>query len=188
MHPSLRVLLPAVLCALVVPSCGRPEPAPTTALEPVPVSIEGMPDARKVGDILLGGQPDRAAIDRLAAAGYRTVVSTRGRGELEWDEAAAIRAAGMDYVFIPMDKPVQAITDETLDALDRVMREAERPLVLHCSTGNRTAGLWAVWLAEREGVAPEEALRLGKAAGLTRLAPVVEKRLLQTSTPPSAER
>jgi uncharacterized protein (TIGR01244 family) len=150
----------------------------TSPLEPVAVAVEGLSNARRAGDLLFGGQPDAATIARLAEEGFRTVVSTSGRGELDWDQRAAVEAAGMTYVFIPMDKPVETITDDQLRAFDEVMGKAARPMLLHCGSGNRTAGLWAVWLAERQGVSPARALRLGELAGMTQLRPLVEKRLL----------
>ena len=170
--------------ALALAGCGNEAPtAPARGprieapVEAVAVEVEGVAKARKAGDLLFGGQPDVATIRRLADEGYRTIVSTRGTGELDWDEKAAVEAAGMEFVFIAMDKPVEEITDAQLAAFDQVMRTAQRPMMLHCSTGNRTAGLYAVWLAEKAGVAPAEALRLGDSAGMTRVRPVVEKRL-----------
>lgn len=177
---------------LVVTGCGD-EPrggtpsarteAVTRPADPVTLTVEGVKNARKTGDLLFGGQPDGATIERLAAEGYRTIVSTRGTGELSWDEKAVVEAAGMSFVFIAMDKPVKAITDEQVAAFAEVMNTAERPMLLHCSTGNRTAGLWAAWLAERHGVQPAEAMRLGALAGMTKVRGVVEKRLAERPAP-----
>lgn len=146
--------------------------------QPIVREIEGLANARAVGDdLLFGGQPTPAALAALAAKGYRTVLSTRAEGELPWDEAALVDSLGMRFVSIPMASPVEAITDRMVDQFDALMREAERPLLLHCGSGNRVAGLWAVWLAEREGVEPTQALGLGEKAGMTRIRPIVEKRL-----------
>jgi hypothetical protein len=49
--------------------------------------------------------------------------------------------------------------------------------VLHCASGNRVAGLWGAWLAERQGMEPAEALRLAELAGMASVRPVVERRL-----------
>jgi protein tyrosine phosphatase (PTP) superfamily phosphohydrolase (DUF442 family) len=136
-----------------------------------------MPNTVRVGDLLFGGQPTPAALRALRKAGYRTVLSTRGIGETRWDEEGTVDSLGMAFVTIPMAHPVEAITDEEVDRFDALMRSGERPMVLHCSSGNRVAGLWAVWLAERRGVDPARALALGAKAGMTRIRPVVEKRL-----------
>jgi uncharacterized protein (TIGR01244 family) len=185
-HRKRAVFLLLSAIGLVVTGCsdesrgGTPSArteAITRPADPVALTVEGLKNARKTGDLLFGGQPDEATIKRLAAEGYRTIVSTRGTGELSWDQKAVVEAAGMSFVFIAMDKPVKAITDEQVAAFAEVMNTAQRPMLLHCSTGNRTAGLWAVWLAERQGVEPAEALRLGALAGMTKSRSVVEKRL-----------
>lgn len=149
---------------------------------PVPIpeacEIEGIENCRKVGDdLLFGGQPSQDALRALAKQGYKTVVSARGKGELDWDEQALVDSLGMKFVQIPMAYPIETIHDEWVEQLDQVMTGAERPILMHCSSGNRIAGLWAVWLAEKKGVTPEEAMGLGTEAGMTRIEPVVAKRL-----------
>jgi uncharacterized protein (TIGR01244 family) len=159
---------------------GPPSAAQAPAVEPVPeiVEVEGMANSRRVGsDLLFGGQPSPEALTALAGRGYRTVVTTRGERELDWDERAMAESLGLTFVEIPMAYPLEAIRDEWVDRFDELMTGSARPMLVHCSSGNRVAGLWAVWLAEKRGVAPERALELGAAAGMTRIRPVVEKRL-----------
>ena len=50
-------------------------------------------------------------------------------------------------------------------------------MVLHCGSGDRVAGLWAVWLVEHQKVKPDEALRLAEKAGMNKILAIVEKRL-----------
>ena len=152
----------------------RPNPIP----EPVAREVEGLANARAVGeDLLFGAQPTPEALADLAAQGYRTVLTTRGDGELQWDEGAVVDSLGMRFVSIPMPNPLTEIPDAWVEQFDALMRDAERPLLLHCSSGNRVAGLWAVWLAEHQGVDRAQALELGEKAGMTRIRPLVEKRL-----------
>lgn len=186
----IRVALSVALLASVT-ACGGPrqeeEPAATGGETPAPaedalpapqpVEIPGIPNARQVGDLLFAGQPEPAAFATLAERGYRTVLTTRGEGELDWDEQARADSLGLAFVSIPMAYPIEAIPDEWVERFDTLMREGPLPAVLHCSSGNRVAGLWAVWLAERRGVDPARALELGAQAGMTRIRPVVEKRL-----------
>ena len=47
---------------------------------------------------------------------------------------------------------------------------------MHCASGNRVGALMAL-RASQNGASAEEAMAAGKAAGLTRLEPVVAKRL-----------
>jgi len=166
---------PALLLASVLAvACGdRPAAVP----DPAPCDIPGLPNCARTGDVVFGGQPSPATLQYLADQGYTTVVTTRGLAELDWDERAAVEALGMRFVQIPMDNPVLAITDAQVAALDSVLTSASGPILLHCGSGNRVAGLWAAWLAEKRSIDPEAALRLAELAGMTGVRPVVEQRL-----------
>jgi len=147
---------------------------------PVPetVEIDGVGTVRRVGDdLLFAGQPSPEALRTLAAQGIRTVLNTRGEGELDWDERALAEELGMTYAEIPMAYPIESISDDWVERFDKVMAGADRPILMHCSSGNRVAGLWAVWLAERQGVPAAAALEVGTRAGMTRIRAVVEQRL-----------
>ncbi len=145
--------------------------------DPEPCQIEGMRNCAKTGDVLIGGQPSVAALETLAAQGYKTIVSTRAEGEIDWDEQAKAEALGMTFVRIPMPSPVTEITDDQVALLDDVLSGGVGPVVLHCGSGNRVSGLWAAWLVADRGLAPGEALRLAQLAGMGSVRPVVERRL-----------
>ena len=145
--------------------------------DPTPCQIEGMRNCAKTGDVLIGGQPSEAALKTLATQGYKTIVSTRAEGEIDWDERAIAESLGMTFVRIPMPSPVTEITDDQIALLDDVLSGGVGPVVLHCGSGNRVSGLWAAWLAADRGLAPTEALRLAELAGMGSVRPVVERRL-----------
>ena len=182
MRSPVRTRTAAVLALASLLACAeRPSdradrPSGATVDDPTPCSIEGMNNCAQVGDVVIGSQPSQATLEYLASQGYTTVVSTRAEGEIDWDERAAVEALGMRYVSIPMASPVSGIADEQVAALDEVMG-GEGPMLLHCGSGNRVAGLWGVWLAENQGVDSAEALRLAQLAGMTRMRPLVEQRL-----------
>lgn len=171
------------LAIVLLPACQSPTPEPESPAQepesptPAPLVVDGMINGVQVGELLFGGQPSEQALEYLAAEGYKTILSTRGEGEVGWDEKAAVEALGMRFVHIPMNKPVVAITDEQVEQFDEAMAQAEHPMVLHYGSGNRVSGLWAVWLAERQHVEPEEALRLAEQTGMSGVRPVVEQRL-----------
>jgi uncharacterized protein (TIGR01244 family) len=150
--------------------------------DPVACDVPGLANCRQAGDVMFGGQPSPATLRHLAGLGYTTVVSTRGPEELSWDERAAVEALGMRFVLIPMPHPVTNINDTQLAALDSVLTGNEGPVLLHCASGNRSAGLWGAWLAQRQGVDPDAALRLAAGAGMTSVRPAVEQRLAECTT------
>lgn len=171
----VRVSLGIVAVLIGMTACATNGGSPDT---PEPCRLEGIVNCRKIGsDVFFASQPSQDALRQLAEKGYRTVVSTRGEGELKWDEKAEVDSLGMTFVSIPMGYPIEDIRNEWVDRFDELMGGAERPMLIHCSSGNRVAGLWAVWLAERQGMAPDRALELGTEAGMTRVRPAVEKRL-----------
>jgi protein tyrosine phosphatase (PTP) superfamily phosphohydrolase (DUF442 family) len=90
----------------------------------------------------------------------------------------------MSYVRIPVAgaADLTRINVELLDTALRVAEPAGRVL-LHCVSGNRVGALLALrenWLY---GASPEDALALGRAAGLTSLEPETRK-LLGLEPPP----
>lgn len=167
------------LVTFAIAACA--EPRADTALDLAACTVQGLPNCVGTDDLTFGGQPTAEALQLLAAQGYRTVISTRGEGELEWDERAVVEALGMRFVAIPMANPVAMIADSQVAALD-VALTGEGPTLLHCSSGNRAAGLWGVWLAERRGLDHDSALALAERAGMTRTREAVEARLREATT------
>lgn len=144
---------------------------------PEPCAVPGLPNCTRSGDVIIAGQPSPATLRYLASEGVTTVVSTRGIGEANWNERAAVEAVGMRYVEIPMPYPILGITDAQVAALDSALTAAGGPVLLHCNSGNRVAGLWGVWLAERRGLAAGTALDFARRAGMGNVGPVVERRI-----------
>lgn len=173
-HMKTRAYSAFLSLLIIFSACRSTRPA----LEPVPVEIAGMDNAAVVGDLMIGGQPDEQSLGALAAAGYRSIVTVRGDGEIDWDEEGAVEALGMSFERIDMSNPVNEITDAQVEAFARFMEERDGPALVHCGSGNRAAGLWAVWLIEYEGIEFEEAVRFAKAAGMREsIQAVVERRI-----------
>jgi len=172
-----------LLSAIVLASAAcAPEPSARIA-DPVPCTIPGLGQCARSGDVVLSGQPSPETLRYLAAQGYTTVVSTRGVGELAWDERAAVEELGMRFVQIPMANPVLDISDAQIAALDSALAATPGPVLLHCASGNRVAGLWGAWLTEKRGVDEAAAMQLASQAGMRGVRPVIERHL-RTHTQP----
>ncbi len=63
--------------------------------------------------------------------------------------------------------------DAEMRALDAALSAAGTPVLVHCGSGNRVGALFALRAAWLQGVAPAEAVALGKAAGMTALEPAI---------------
>ena len=129
-------------------------------LETIPYS------ACPVRDIATAGQPAESAWGALAQAGYRTVVDLRAPNEPRgYDEPGAVRAAGLDYVSLPITQAT--LSDEAFDAFRAIVRDpARRPVVVHCATSNRVGALLLPYFALDEHRTLAESFRLAQTAGL----------------------
>jgi uncharacterized protein (TIGR01244 family) len=138
--------------------------APTAPPLPIPNARTPIPG------VLSGGQPTEEQIAAAGAAGYKTVINLRADSEsgFAW-EPAAVQAAGMTYVSIPVPGS-EDFTKDNVIRLDAALKaaEAKGPVLLHCTSGNRVGAMLALRAAWLDGKDPAAALALGEAAGLTR--------------------
>jgi uncharacterized protein (TIGR01244 family) len=118
-----------------------------------------------VPGIVGGGQPTPGHLAALAAAGFRTVLDLRAPQEQRgYDQPAQARAAGIEYVNLPV---VGAPTDDTYERVRALLADpGRRPILVHCGSGNRVGGVLLPYLVLDEGKDPEEALRLAVEMGL----------------------
>jgi uncharacterized protein (TIGR01244 family) len=130
-------------------------------------------------DVLTGGQPTEEQLARAARNGYRTVIDLLPldeEGHLA-EEGETVRELGMDYVLIPIAGGTDVTTENAARLAESLQGDDVLPAVVHCRSGNRVGALFALKAHELDGVPAEEALALGRRAGLTRLEPLVRERL-----------
>jgi protein tyrosine phosphatase (PTP) superfamily phosphohydrolase (DUF442 family) len=125
----------------------------TNACEPLP-------------GLVTGGQPLATHLAALARAGCAAVIDTRDPMEPRpIDEPAAVRAAGMEYVNIPV--PYSQGTDEPIIRLRAALatRDPARGVLVHCNSGNRVGGALIPYLmldaGMDEAAATHAAMRIG---------------------------
>lgn len=101
--------------------------------------------------------------DAVDVRGVRSVVNLRGENDTAWyrEEAAACRAAGVLRFDIAMSARELPKPEAVLE-LARVLRDAPRPMLIHCRNGANRTGLAAtIYLIECEGMPPDDAQRRG---------------------------
>lgn len=108
--------------------------------------------------------PDVAA---AAAGGFTLIVNNRPDGETPGQPAgatieAAARAAGVDYVAIPV---VGRPTGEQAAAMRTAVDGARGAALAYCRTGTRSIVAWALGQATGEATSASEITRLAAAAG-----------------------
>jgi len=115
--------------------------------------------------VLAAGQPTGEQVQLAAEDGYKTVLDLRTPQEpRDFDEKEAARQNGLVYVNVPVNPAT--LDQATIDRFLMAMRKAQKPVLIHCSTGSRVGALWYAWLVLEKGKAPAEALAKAKAAGL----------------------
>ncbi|HEX5716933.1 MAG TPA: sulfur transferase domain-containing protein [Thermoanaerobaculia bacterium] len=157
MFPRSSLPAVAVLAVLALPAFAQaPEPPGF-----------GIPNATRPEEgLLITGQPTAKQLKAAAKAGYRTVIDLRPLDEDHgFDEEKAARKAKLEYTNI-------AVTPDTLDAptikyFMTVLSNAQRPALIHCSSGNRAAGLYYAWLVLENGMPENQAMEQAQAAGLS---------------------
>jgi uncharacterized protein (TIGR01244 family) len=120
-----------------------------------------------VDGLTSAGQPDAAAFGVFAEQGYTTVIDLRTEGEDRGlDESGVVEELGMDYVSLPIGR--DAISFDSARSLEKLISEADGPVLIHCGSGNRVGALLAL-RKSLAGADDEAALEYGKEGGMTGL-------------------
>jgi uncharacterized protein (TIGR01244 family) len=137
---------------------------------------ELLPNGREpLPGIVTGGQPTLEQFEEARAKGFRMVINLRTPSE-PGPSPEEIQALGLAYRSIPV-AGADGLTEDNARALATALEEAKGPVIVHCGSGNRVGALFALKAFALDGKSPEEALALGKKAGLTHLEPAVRQRL-----------
>lgn len=164
------------------PAQAQASPSPadgggTVAVVPIPNAQEPLPG------VVTGGVPSDDNLRAAEALGYRTVVSLLPVADAG-DEAERVARLGMRFVSIPVAGPADLTEDNAKRLAEVLNAPDQRPLILHCGSGNRAGALLALEAFYVDHTSPEAAIALGEKAGMTSLRPVVEQRLGKAGPPP----
>jgi uncharacterized protein (TIGR01244 family) len=104
-------------------------------------------------------------VGAIAAAGYTVLVNNRPDGEEPAQPpgatiAAAARAAGLEYHYMPVTAP--SFPGSDVDTLGDLFDDPDRPVLAFCRSGTRSANLW---VATREAAQRDQAIAAAKQAG-----------------------
>ncbi|MFQ5718597.1 MAG: hypothetical protein ACE5IK_03525 [Acidobacteriota bacterium] len=128
--------------------------------------------------LLTAGQLTESQLAALEQLGYRHFVSLREAGEngAGWEEAYAAEH-GIDFVRLPVAGAAGVTSEHARELADTLEKAGDEPVVLYCGSSNRVGALLALKAHEIDGKDAPEALNFGLSAGLTRLEPVVRRKL-----------
>ena len=124
--------------------------------------------------VATAGQPSDAAFAKLAANGFRSVLSLR-TAEEGFDvakERQMVEDAGLRYLSVPVissaPKPEQAA-----EFMKVVREKANHPMLIHCGSANRVGAFWMIYRVLDQGWTEEKALEEATRIGLA--SPVLKK-------------
>lgn len=177
--------LPTTAFALfaLLAACGSP-PAPPTAMTPA-LEATGVKNlAMPRPGLLTAGQPTEEQLAQLTALGVTRVVCLRPATEPEtgWEEAKA-KALGVTFVRLPIGGPQDVTIANAQKVGEAIAAGNGATTLLCCASSNRVGAMLALNAFHVEKKSADEALTLGRAAGLKSLEPVV-KGLLQAEPAP----
>lgn len=167
-------LVPCVLSALLYGllagcSSAPEEELPTKPPGPFPVMIApmpGFPSVYAVGNVLIAGQPTPIGLTNARDSGVELVINSRPLSEMTFDEASVARGLGMKYVSLPF-VPL-SLQPEQVAVFIRLINDnsSEGRVLVHCSSGNRVAALWAMYEVSELDMPPEVAVARARKMGL----------------------
>lgn len=163
--------LPLLMLAATFSVAGCTTQAPTIELPAIANAVSPAPG------VLSAGRLAPADIQRVRNAGVRQIIDLTPDAETpDFDEAAAARVAGIAYANLPLSGPSD-LTPENVQAFDAMLRDAKRPVLVHCASGNRVGAMAALRAAWVDGLSIEKAITIGKAWGLKGLEGEVRRRI-----------
>ena len=169
-HASLLAAALPLMVAAPFAIAGDPPPASTDALARFARPAEGFH---------AGGRIGAEDLPALRAAGIVHVIDLTPDSETPgFDEAAAVRAAGLAYDNLPIagagDLDLAAVA-----AFDQLLGGVRGPALVHCASGNRVGALAALRAAWLQGADDEAAIAEGRRWGLRGLEGEVRQRLVR---------
>ena len=117
-------------------------------------------------DFCTGAQPRPEHFAMLQSRGVKTVLNLRAPHEHRAEEEkAAVEAAGMKYVNIPVN--YREPTDADVDAFLKITDDpTSRPMFVHCTAAIRVGGFWLIRRVLRDGMSWDAALEEARKVGL----------------------
>lgn len=140
-----------------------------------PFTWGGVENVTHLRHLWFSGQPDGAALEQAKTEGVKVVVNLRAASESDWDEQAAAEALGLTYYSVPVpgDQPFQREAFERVEAL--VSQHRDGGVLIHCSSSNRVGAWLTAHLVEKHGLPADEAIAVGRRAGITK--PAIETKV-----------
>ena len=116
--------------------------------------------------VFLASQPNPADFEQAKDGGVKTVINLRpAREQKDFNEQQFIEGLDLTYYNVPVGS-ADELTDAKFDEARALLRDAERPIMMHCSSANRVGAMWLAYRVLDEGATIDEATAEAKTIGL----------------------
>ena len=118
----------------------------------------------------VAGQPQLTDFAEYRRLGYTTIINTRPDGEDPTQlgstvEFEAAKAAGLNYVYIPVIATSISATD--LRRFNEAIASSEEPVLAHCRSGTRAFHMWVrAGQADLEGISNDRLIAMAASIGI----------------------
>jgi protein tyrosine phosphatase (PTP) superfamily phosphohydrolase (DUF442 family) len=149
---AVALALAAGATAAITRDAGVEQTSPPVALTSQTVTPQvGIKNFGRVNEnFYRGAQPDAEGFAELKKLGIKTVIDLRE--DRKRDAPKWVRAAGMEYVNIPLKASRPATEEETKQFLQLVNDPSNWPVYVHCKGGrHRTGALTAIYRITHDG-------------------------------------
>ncbi|MDF1808809.1 MAG: M28 family peptidase [Phycisphaerales bacterium] len=127
--------------------------------DPTPSWDEVRDHERQAGRITFHRQPTQDELIAFADAGGQVVVNARSESEmenLEFDERELVESLGMQYAHIPTTR--LSFGYDLRDQFTDVINSSDGPVMFHCKSGSRAAGIYALYLMDQGNMSKQSAI------------------------------
>lgn len=179
----LDALLVLALAACGAPAADSAGEASISSATPSLADVEALGvrnAASPLPGLITSAQVSEEQFDALAEMGYHNFISLRPTSEegAGWEEAH-VSGSDVSFTRIPV-AGAAGLTRDNVERLSELLEQAsDEGTVLYCASSNRVGALLALKSYWLDGAEAEDALELGRAAGMTRLEGPVSELLSQ---------
>lgn len=114
--------------------------------------------------VYTSGQPSEEGFRKLSEMGIKTVINVLPENQCVPNEFEIVTANNMVYRSVPFH--LSGFRKETVDHFAKVLKNAEKPVLIHCATGNHVGGLWFAYRVLEQDIPVEQAISEGRKIGM----------------------
>jgi uncharacterized protein (TIGR01244 family) len=129
-------------------------------------SADQIPNLHRISFyVYTSGQPTEEGFRQLAAMGIKTVINVLPEKECLRNEQTNVTANNMVYRSVPFT--LHNYRKQTIEYFAEVLKKAEKPVLIHCKTGNHVGGMWFAYRILEDDYPLEQALKESRKIGMT---------------------